>query len=442
MREIFFVVSLVIISLAIGALTDSLGWSLLCATVLWILWQAKEFNKLRRWSERPLQRPENGSESWFSIAYAPFRSLQRQRARTRQIAERLRQILGLAEFIPDGIIVLGAAGEIVGVNHAANKLLQLSDQDVGLGLATVVRQPDFVSFLRKGGEQEPLEFVSPVDINTTLEARLFAVSNETSIVLIRDITTQNRLLTMRQSFVANVSHELKTPLSVVKGYLETLSDPDEDPELKLEILPRLTAPVERLNALVSDLMLLTQLESTERMPVYEVVNLSSIVRYALAELGGVDSLSNPVTTNLAEDAFVEGVASELQSVCVNLISNALRYSPSEGSIDISTDVAHGQVSLTVADHGVGIAPEHINRLTERFYKVDLAAAGARGGTGLGLAIVKHVLRRHGSNLEITSELGKGSTFRCSFKETNNLKNQVSENPPEHENSNPTLNTTH
>ena len=409
-----FVVLLTTLSLIIGVLTNALGWSLLCGTIIWILWQAKEFNKLRRWGERPLRRPENGSESWFNIAYVPFRSLQRQRIRTRQVAERLRAILGLAEFIPDGIIVLGAAAEIVGLNQAANRLLQLSDRDIGLGLATVVRQPDFVNFLRARGEQETLEFTSPVDPNTTLEARLFVVSEETSIVLIRDVTTLNKLLTMRQSFVANVSHELKTPLSVVKGYLETLSDPEEDPNLKLELLPRLAPPVERMNSLVSDLMLLTQLESQDRVAEFSALNISSVVGHALAELGGTDSFVNPVSLDLADNAYIRGVQSEIQSVCVNLIGNALRYSPEGGAITITTAVNNGEVTLSVSDCGVGIAPEHINRLTERFYKVDLAASGARGGTGLGLAIVKHVLRRHDSNLSITSELGKGSTFSCSF----------------------------
>ena len=414
MREIFFVVSLLGVSLVIGALTNAMGWSLLGGALIWIFWQSKEFKKLRRWGRRPLRRPENGSETWFNIAYGPFRSLQRERDRTRQMAERLRQILGLAEFIPDGIIVLGPAAEIVGVNQAANTLLQLTDEDIGLGLASVVRQPDFVAFLRDGGGQETLEFASPIDASTTLEARLFLVSDQTSIVLIRDITTLNKLLTMRQSFVANVSHELKTPLSVVKGYLETLEDPDEDPQLKLELVGRLGAPVERMNSLVSDLMLLTQLESQDQTPVFNAINLSSVVKHAIAELGGTEGMRCPITLNLADNAYVEGVESELQSVCVNLISNAVRYSPECGAITISTTVEQGHVVLAVSDHGVGIAPEHINRLTERFYKVDLAAAGARGGTGLGLAIVKHVLRRHGSTLEISSQLGEGSTFSCAF----------------------------
>lgn len=413
-RELALLFGLGATALVVGLWADAVGWSLFVALSIWVVSQYFEFSKIRNWSKRPLRRPENGSDSWFDIAYVPHRALLRQRARTRQMAARLRQILGLAEFVPDGVIVLGPTGEIQGFNQAAKRLMQLNDTDLGIGLATVFRHPDFVAFLRASEDADTLEFVSPADDAITLEARRFVVGEEASIVLIRDTTSLNKVMTMRQSFVANVSHELRTPLAVVKGYLETMTDPSEEDDVRIHLISRLVAPVERLNSLVNDLMLLTQLESSESEPLLHPVDMAMIIRHALAELGGSEDLDCDVHLDLAEGSIVAGVESELQSVCVNLISNALRYGAQNGQIWISCQIHLGQVILKVADNGAGIAPEHLSRLTERFYKVDLAGAGARGGTGLGLAIVKHVLRRHGSVLEIESKLGSGSTFTCTF----------------------------
>lgn len=415
-RELVLLLGLGITALVVGLWADALGWSLFIALSIWVVSQYLEFTKLRRWSTHPLRRPENGSDSWFDIAYVPYRALLRQRARTRQMVERFRQILGLAEFVPDGVIVLGPAGEIEGFNQAAKQLMQLDDRDVGIGLATVFRHPDFVAFLRSNEDADTLEFVSPADEAITLEARQFVVGDEASIVLIRDTTSLNKVMTMRQSFVANVSHELRTPLAVVKGYLETMTDPQEEEAIKLHLIDRLVAPVERLNSLVNDLMLLTQLESSEPDPDLNPVDLTRVIHHAIAELGGLQDVACDVHVDLADGSIVAGVESELQSVCVNLISNALRYGAQNGDIWISCRTLEGQVILKVEDNGAGIAPEHLSRLTERFYKVDLAGAGARGGTGLGLAIVKHVLRRHGSVLEIESNLGTGSRFTCAFPE--------------------------
>ncbi|NKB97901.1 MAG: DUF3329 domain-containing protein [Pseudomonadales bacterium] len=414
MKEARLILGLTVFSLLLGIWLDSLGWGLLIGLCIWIYVQSREFAKVQRWSQRPLQRPKNGFDHWFNIAYAPYRALQRQRQRTHAMAERLRQILGLAEFIPDGVIVLGNGGVIQGINQAGKRMMSLHESDIGLGLATVARQPDFVAFLRQGNEDEILEFTSPVDPMTTLEARRFMVDEDASIILIRDLTTLNKLLTMRQSFVANVSHELRTPLAVVQGYMETMTDADEDDALRLELIDRLVAPIDRMRSLVDDLMTLTQLESGDRDPQFEIVDLTRVVRSALAELGGVDEIPCEVTLELTEGATVIGVESELHSVCVNLISNAVRYGAVGGMIDVVAEVVDGLVRLRVTDKGVGIAPEHLHRLTERFYRVDLAGARAKGGTGLGLAIVKHILRRHESALEITSSLGRGSTFACEF----------------------------
>ncbi|MEM9621620.1 MAG: phosphate regulon sensor histidine kinase PhoR [Pseudomonadota bacterium] len=412
-----FAIPLVLVGIALlfGLWTGELGWCLFVASLVWIWVQAIEYRKVRKWSQRPLRKPRNGLDSWFALAYAPFRSLKRERQRTQRMAFRLRQILGLSEVVPDGVIILGPNGEMEGLNTAAKQMLQLNDSDLGLSLASVVRSPDFVAFLRAADNDEPLEFVSPFDPNVSFEARRINVDTGRVIVLIRDITALNRLLTMRQSFVANVSHELRTPLTVMAGYLETLEDPDQDEQLKLELLPRLNSPVRRMQSLVDDLLLLTQLESNPLTEHRAPVNMRRVIEGAVYELQGLLASDDQITVRCNTEQSVFGVETELHSVCVNLLSNAVRYSPKGSQIDISWCAMDGACRLAVKDGGVGIAPEHISRLTERFYRVDMAGARAKGGTGLGLAIVKHILRRHNSELQVESQLGVGSLFYCDFE---------------------------
>ncbi len=413
-REYIIPLALLSVAILFGFWTDALGWCLFGASLIWIWIQSVEFSKVRRWSMRPLRRPANGMDSWFALAYRPYRALTRQRGRTKAMAVRLRRILGLSEVVPDGVIILSPTGEIEGLNGAAKSMLQLADTDMGISLASVVRSPDFVAFIRDGRTEEPLEFISPFDSDVSFEARRINVDTGRTIVLIRDITALNRLLTMRQSFVANVSHELRTPLTVISGYLETLADPEQENDLKLQLLPRLSSPIHRMQSLVDDLLLLTQLESTPVSEYRTAVPMNRVIEAAANELRGTLASEDQITICCESQHKVFGVETELFSVCVNLLSNAVRYSPKGSHIDVSWRDVDGKCRLAVRDCGVGIAPEHLSRITERFYRVDMSGARAKGGTGLGLAIVKHVLRRHDTELQVESELGTGSLFYCDF----------------------------
>lgn len=412
-KEIAIGVGLVLLALWVGSATDNYGWSLLLATWCWVGLQFRAYRHVAKWSQQPISRPLNGPPHWFKLAYTPYRALLRQRLRTRNMAARMRQIISLTEVIPDGVIVLNAAHEIEGFNSAAKALLKLSDADVGLSFASIVRVPELIAHLREEQSQsQPLEFSLPQQAEITLEARQIRVDEERIILLVRNITTLNRLLTMRQNFVANVSHELRTPLTVVNGYLESLEDPQLEDAVKLQLIPRLAAPMQRMQSLVEDLLLLTQLESTPDEAHKEPVNLGAVIERAGAELEPLTTSAGQLRFKIQSSAKVLGFETELHSVCVNLISNAIRYSPDGNPIEIEYSDVEDGVRLLVRDSGNGIAPEHLSRLTERFYRVDMSGARARGGTGLGLAIVKHVLRRHGSELHIDSELGVGSVFWC------------------------------
>ena len=240
------------------------------------------------------------------------------------------------------------------------------------------------------------------------------IDDDRRLIVVRDITELNRALTMRQDFVANVSHELRTPLTVIVGYLEQSTDADYD-TLKT-ILPKLVSPVRRMQALVDDLLTLTRLESgglpTESD--IEYVDVSQMLHIIAAEARGLSGGRHALTLESDKGLRIRGVPGELYSAFANLVTNAVRYSPEGGNIEVRWFDGQNGPRFEVRDQGMGIAPEHLTRLTERFYRIDLAQSRVRGGTGLGLAIVKHVLRRHGSVLRVESELGEGSLFFCEF----------------------------
>ncbi len=417
-QDTLLLAGLTSVALLIGAIVGQIGWSLFVATAIWAITQQVELGRLIEWAKHPITRPTNQLDSWYAASNPAYQYIKRERVRSRGFLQRLRELSTLSEAIPDAAILVGSMGEIQDFNPAARKLLRLGSRDRGLGLATVVRQPDFVRFLRAGSEDEQIEIRSPFDAERTLEARRFNVDGGRIIVLVRDITELNRLLTMRQDFVANVSHELRTPLTVVSGYLETMLSEDEDTETRLALASRLSSPLKRMQSLVDDLLLLSRLESSPAGADLMQVDLPAVIERALRETRPLADERFTLTSNIDSMQHILGVESELYSVCINLLTNALRYSPEGGTITISyqnlPDSAGPHTRLTVTDTGVGIAPEHLNRLTERFYRVDLAGSRTRGGTGLGLAIVKHVLRRHHTALQIDSTLGEGSSFYCDF----------------------------
>ena len=257
-----------------------------------------------------------------------------------------------------------------------------------------------------------MEFTSIASI----ELRVFEIDKDSKILLVRDITTQNRLLTMRQSFVANVSHELRTPLTVVKGYLETMNDQDTRADLRLELIGKLNAPVSRMESLVQGLLLLTQLESNPVPPEMDEIDMHKLLVDASNEVQGLLKKNDSLQINKQTDLKIKGINPELSSVCINLRGNAIRYSPDGAQIEVFwSETPDGKARLAVRDQGLGIAKEHLDRITERFYRVDMKDSRTRGGTGRGLAIVKHVLRRHNSELQLESRINKGGLFFCDFE---------------------------
>jgi len=280
--------------------------------------------------------------------------------------------------------------------------------DQGLRLTNLVRGPEFVGYMTSARFDQALIFQPRPGLS--LEVRVVEFETARSIVITRDITQREQVDAVRRDFIANVSHELRTPLTVVKGFLEMLVDAQpNDGTTGQHHLQLMHEQAQRMHRLVEDLLTLSRLESRES-PLYdEVVNVAQLVREVADEARALSLGRHQIRVD-AGPGFVRGSREELRSAFGNIVSNAVRYTPEGGVISLSwrEDVNGGR--LEVRDTGPGIAPEHIPRLTERFYRVDKSRSRETGGTGLGLAIVKHVLLRHGGHLDVQSEVGAGTTF--------------------------------
>jgi two-component system phosphate regulon sensor histidine kinase PhoR len=300
-------------------------------------------------------------------------------------------------------------------NAAALSLLGLSRSDIGHNLVSLVRSPALTTLIN-GQVADGIIEIPATHSDRRLEIRRIDVDPQRMLILARDVTQLNRLLTMRQDFVANVSHELRTPLTVIRGYLESLEDSNLTTEQLREIIERLRSPAERMQVLVDDLLLLTRLESSPKPGRNDLapIAVAPLLQTIAAEARQLSKGRHQITVTADPTLTLIGVESELHSAFANLVGNAVRYSPNGGDITVRWFATPAGARFEVADHGIGVPLEHLNRITERFYRVDLTGSRARGGTGLGLAIVKHVLKRHDANLGIESELGKGSLFFCVF----------------------------
>ncbi|MEM6707619.1 MAG: phosphate regulon sensor histidine kinase PhoR [Pseudomonadota bacterium] len=400
------------------------GWWLFGASVLTQLRTTSEILQLFRWAQNPFRRPNQTDRVWQNTALALHRRVRRERQRFRDTLGQLRGLRAITRSLPDAAITINGRDEIETFNPAAAQLLRLKPSDVGASLPALIRHPDFVALLKGQATDDSIEIMSPFEDDQRLEVRSLTVSPDRNLVVVRDVTQLTTLLTMRQDFIANVSHELRTPLTVVKGYLEALGDGDMDPETLRTVIDRLHSPTRRMQALVDDLLLLTRLESSPDISEKEreAIDMRRVLENVRREVQVLLQDHQQLKVKYLLDSALFGIEAEIYSAALNLVTNALRYSPDGGVITVywrpQTDASERTLGaeLCVEDQGVGIAPEHISRITERFYRVDLASARIRGGTGLGLAIVKHVLIRHGATLEVESEIGMGSRFRCCFPE--------------------------
>ncbi|PID46023.1 MAG: phosphate regulon sensor histidine kinase PhoR [Proteobacteria bacterium] len=368
-------------------------------------------------SQEELASPSDNLRGiWYEIAIDIHRRNKLTRTKAIQQQQLIEQFRTVNTALPDGMIILDELNHIEWLNTRAESLLGLrADQDIGSNITNLVRDPNFVDFYNQGEQGESLRLRSPADSKIRLDLRLISYDRK-HLLIIQDFTRLHHIEQVHQDFVANVSHELRTPLSVVAGYIEML-DNDKAPELETyrPTFWQMKQQSDRMTRLVEDLLVLSNLENNRqvnRRAEVDVPDMLAGIRDDALILSGDKAQS--IILDADETLWLEGNARELQGLFSNLVSNAVNYTPAQGTIKMRWYVNNNHGVMEVEDNGIGIEPQHINRLTERFYRVDKGRSRDTGGTGLGLAIVKHALQRHDAKLVIKSKPGVGSTFKCLF----------------------------
>ncbi len=404
-------------------------WASIVAGLLFqVIRNGRQLRRLTQWAGEALDTPvPDASGRWgdaFAALYKRARHAKQQRFLLQEALDRFRQA---AQAMPDGVIILGEQLAIEWLNTHAEQMLGLDQhRDIGTPIVNLVREPGFVTMMRQAPGSGSILLHSPLNAEQHLQVQAIPFGQGRLMVMARDITQIEKLATMRRDFVANVSHELKTPLTVISGAVETLLDGWTDlTEDEIRQLLTLSGDQStRMQRLTKDLLTLSSLE-TNVLPGEDAVAVLPLLQEVLTEAEALSGGHHRISLINTGPAFVLGNADELRSAFSNLAANAVRYTPKDGTIELSWSAnGMGTAQFQVTDSGIGIASAHISRLTERFYRVDRSRSRETGGTGLGLAIVKHVLERHGGYLRIRSEPGKGSEFAACLP-----KHRIAQTPP-------------
>ena len=334
-----------------------------------------------------------------------------------QLAAALEQFRSALEALPDGVVFMDTQHRILWMNQLAESLLLLSqEKDTGKPIEHMVREPEFVAYLQAGNFAEPFMYHPARRAAACFMINVIDYGNERALMTIRDLTQLETLENVRRDFVANVSHELKTPLTVISGFIETLQlhHATLSEEKRQRYLDLALSQAEQMNRLVQDLLTLSSLEASSAFADETEVDVAKLVAELAETADNLPANKHQISQQIPSGLRVVASASALRSIFGNLINNAVNYTPPGGEITIAWNETADGGSLDVTDTGIGIDAAHLPRLTERFYRVDQGRSKNTGGTGLGLAIVKHALNRHQGHLEIRSQPNIGSTFSACF----------------------------
>jgi len=396
-----------------GAAGAATGWAVFSLALLALLaYHVRHLARLARWLAEPVPgKVPEGSGTWDEVLHALHKYERAAARRESMLEDALTRFRRAAQALPDGVIMLDADARIEWCNNAAAAQLGLDPRaDVGQSIANLLRTPEFIGYL---AAREPAAPVRVPVGKAIFALQLVPYGDSQRLLLSRDVTQAERVETLRRDFVANVSHELRTPLTVLVGFLETVRELKLDPQRVRDYLGMMQEQSSRMHRIIEDLLTLSLLESAPP-PAADRVATRPLLQRLLADAQALSGGRHRITLQGAPTLDLLGSESELASAFGNLVSNAIRYTPRDGEVRIIwRDLADG-ASFSVEDTGIGIAPEHLPRLTERFYRVDRSRSRDTGGTGLGLAIVKHAVARHQAQLDVESKPGQGSRFTITF----------------------------
>jgi two-component system phosphate regulon sensor histidine kinase PhoR len=382
-----------------------------------VSYHARHLASFMAWLERPARDTlPVGGGIWEEAFARLHQHLKKRDDEQQSLLRALGRFRAAGRALPDGVVILDAEDHIEWSNPTAERHFGIdARRDFGQTITNLVRQPDFVAYLERRDYLEPLTLRSGRS-DATLSVRVIEFGAEQRLLMSRDVTIEQRLETMRRDFVANVSHELKTPITVLSGFVDTLAD--ESIELsnaqRKRFLSLMDEQARRMRRLIEDLLTLSALESSAMPQDEQAIEIRPFVEKLGEEARVLSGGRHRISVNVERDCRLTGSSDELKSAFANLVSNAVRYTPQGGAVQLDWRVEDGRGVFSVHDNGIGIEARHIARLTERFYRVDSSRSRETGGTGLGLAIVKHVLTRHQATLDVHSELGRGSTFSAVF----------------------------
>jgi len=418
-RTFFQHAAVLLACLLIGLLYDAPLWGAMFGIGVLLAWHLYHLFQLEYWlrTGKPGAMPDgNGPWSQVLARIQATKALARQNRRS--WVRLVEEISASTKAFPDGGVIVNNDLEIIRCNKAARQMLGLKKKrDRGTRIDNLIRHPEFVSYLKgsaKKTKRESVEIPSPLGGDVWLSCRILPYGFDQQLLLVRDVTQSVLTERMRRDFVANASHELRSPLTVITGYLDVMGDDQGFPDQWRAPVADMHEQAERMSALIRDLLTISKLESSDSCSYDHRVDIPAILHIARKDalLESPGPLNIELDIDSAQGVF--GEATELQSVVSNLVTNAVRYTPADGSVTIGWRTDKNGGYLTVADTGIGVPAEEIPRLTERFYRTDAGRARQKGGTGLGLAIVKHALKHHDADLQIASEVGKGSRFICHF----------------------------
>jgi len=397
----------------LGLLTGLLIELLLVSTIVHIGWHYYFLKKLNDWLwvSKSMVLPQ-GRSVWEHAYIGIHNMQQRNRKRRNRLANVISRFREGSEALPDAVVVFKSDGEIVWCNKLAQYQLGFKwPDDAGDNITNLIRHPDFVEYLRSEAYNEPLDLISPINIDKILEFRVMPYAKNQRLLIVRDVTNYRQMDETRRNFVANVSHELRTPLTVLQGYIEILEMSAQDNKMQLKSIKVLDQQTARMCSLVEQLMTLSKIEGAATVDFHESINIPALLTQIENEaitLGRKKSHS--VQFKVDPKLSVVGDEMQLRSAMSNLVYNAINYTPEGGSIKVLWKKLPEGAYFCVMDTGDGIAPEHILHLTERFYRVDASRSRDTGGSGLGLSIVKHALSHYDTQLQIESNIGEGSQF--------------------------------
>lgn len=410
-----------------SALAALLMWGLFSTTIALLFMlivllivmanRARQLLKLGQWlGDARLETIPEAGGIWDEVFTRLYKMVKLHNQTKQELAAELQHIEQATSALPEGVAILNELNRLEWFNPLARQHFDLdAEHDILQDITYLVRQPEFIEYLHESNFNEPLIMVPARHDDMVLSIKLIPYGDDKRLLISRDITQFERIEAMRRDFVANVSHELRTPLTVVSGFVENLEDmPDLNQDSARRALQLMAEQTRRMDNLVADLLTLSRLENEQSPLREETVDIKGLINEVYQDGKLLSGKLHPMQLEITCTANLLGNRDELHSAFGNLISNAIRYTPQGGAILLRWSLRDGQPMFSVQDSGIGIATQHIPRLTERFYRVDRSRSRETGGTGLGLAIVKHIAMRHQAKLEVISEEGKGSTFSLVF----------------------------